>query len=143
MTPFQKAQQLLEELETEALAAFIELPHMRYAQMGTPVIACDLATVACTTIAPDEASGPEKCNASQMATFLVVIARACAWTGNDDGTDDPAVVEEVSAVIAQDIDLLWTVANNYTAFLSKRWSVAWELTGGLAIVTMTITTGVD
>ena len=143
MTPFDKAKQLLERVEESGRVLCVDLPSNRYAQVGQPVVACSLVTVACTSIDIDQATGPEKCNASQLATFAIIIARDCSWTSEQDGTDDVAKVDVVSAEIASDADVLWHMANNYSAFLSKRWSVAWTIEGGLGVTTLTLTTGID
>lgn len=143
MTPYEKAQQLLQAVVDEAETREVELPTLQYAQVGDPAIACEVLTAACTTLDPSAETGPEKCNASQLGAFAVIIARECSWTGNYDGSDDVEAVARVSETLGRDSDLLWAAANSFNAYLTKRWNVTWTLTGGLGITTLAIVTGVD
>lgn len=143
MTPYEKAQQLLQAVVDEAEIAGIDLPAAQYAQVGDPVIACEVLTVACTNVDPNAETGPEQCNASQLGAFAIILARECSWTGNYDGTDNLEAIAEVSDAIGKDSDLLWATANNFKAYLVKRWNVTWTLTGGLGITTLAMVTGVD
>lgn len=143
MTPYAKAQQLLELIEAEAENLSIALPTTRYASTGTPVVACAEVQVAAQSLELGTDAGPVECNAPQLSTFQLIIARECANYANHDGTNNPEKVAEVSALIADDADLLWAVCNAYKAFVSKRWYVNWTITGNLGITTCTLITGVD
>ena len=141
MTPLEKAQQVLEEIVE--FADEVELPHLQYAQIGTPVVACEALTVAVIDITPHEQYGPTECNASQLVTLSVVLSRTCAWTSDDDGVDDPEKIAEVATVLSGDSELLWSFAQQYRAYLSKQWNISFLRTGGLGITTMSFIIGVD
>lgn len=150
MTPFEKAQQLLQSLVDYGDAKVssgdwpgYSLPTIQYAQMGEPVVACELVTVAGSTVVPHAAYGPVDCNASQLGTFFVIIARDCANISDNDGITIPEVAEEVSALIDRDGQLLWDWAANLDDYLSKEWSVAWALVGATGVTTLQLVTGID
>lgn len=143
MTPYAKAEQILSLIVAEAEATSYEIPSTRYASTGTPVVACEEVQVAVQSVEIGTEAGPAQCNAPQLATLQLIIARGCANYAKRDGTNDPEKVAAISAQIAQDHDLLWAVCNNYKAYVSKRWYVNWALTGNIAITTCTLITGVD
>lgn len=144
MNLYEKAQHILDAIIAEAAVQDVALPEAQYAQLGTPVIACPLVTVATAApLSPVEETGPTKCNASQVATFQCIIARACGWTSDSTGADDPDAIASVSAQIAADVEIMWAAASAYNGYLVKNWSVAWEISGGMSFVTLTLSTGVD
>jgi hypothetical protein len=146
VTPFQKAQDFLQQLNDRAmLDGTTLLPGIQYAQIGMPDMACESLIVAVTTVAPDagEEGGPVICDASQMATFLVVWCQACSWVSDDSGINDPAKVAEVSARMDAAGTFLWDWANEMDAYLSKQWTLGWASAADLGITTLTLTTGVD
>lgn len=151
MTPYEKAQQILDSViaageDQIGLGTWPGwgLPTVRYAQMNAaPVISCEVLTVSVMDVAPHTAYGPVECNASQLSTFSIILARNCMNTSDDDGVDVPEAVESASVVADQDAQLLWGWADSYSAFLSKDWSISWTLNGGIGITTLTLTTGID
>ncbi len=143
MTPLEKAQQLIEELDDYAGGVGVELPSLQYPQIGTPVIATEAFTIGVIDVSPHDQYGPNECNASQLTTFSINISRECSWTSDDDGVDVPEKVEEVSATLSADSELLWQFAEQYRAYLSKQWNITFLLTGGLGITTMSFIIGVD
>ena len=143
MTPLEKAQELIEELDTFAGVQGVGLPTLRYPQIGTPVIATEALTVGVIDVTPHEQYSPVECNASQLCTYSINVSRECSWTSDDDGVDDPVRIAEVSATLSADSELLWNFAQQYRAYLSKQWNVTFLLTGGLGITTMSFIIGVD
>lgn len=143
MTPLSKAQQILNGVEATAAGMSVAMPRLRYAQLATQVVSVESVIVAATSMEPDAAYGPLECNASQLATFVVSWALDCSWVSNDDGTDDPTRVAEASARMDTVAEVLWEFASGLDAFLSKQWSIGWAFIGGLGIVTLQLTTGVD
>lgn len=143
MSPLEKAQQILDQLVDKAADESFTLPTQQYPQTGDPVIACALFTVAVSSVLVAEAYGPNACNASQLGTFSIVIARDCGNTSRQDGSDDPAAVAAVSQTLSADGEFLWSWINNYIAYLSKEWSVSYVIQGGLSMATMQLTTGID
>lgn len=153
MTPLDKAREFLAMLEDQAPTHGVVLPDPRYAQLGTPVIGCAATVVGVAGTNPHPEYGGAsavamgifgfECNASQQASFVFSIARECSWTSDETGLDIPEAVVKVSETMQADHDLLWYFAANLEPYLSKSWSLAMTLMGGLAITTMTLTTGVD
>ena len=144
-TPIGKARELLAQIETAAVAARITLPKTRYAQLGEPVVTCAALIV---TLARLDPAGPEYnvqsgCLTSQIGTFTLTIARDCAVTYDEEGIDDPALVDEVSQIMSDDGDFLWNFAAGLSLYLQKDWAMSWSLPGGLAISTLSLTAGVD
>lgn len=145
MTPWGKADSLLKDLISAAGVAHLSLPERRYAQLGEPVVACAAVQVALTGL---EQAGPEYqpqagCVTAQVGTFVVIIARDCAVVFNDDGTDDPKLVVDVSQDMSEDGDFLWNWANEVETFITKTMSLSWILEGGLSITSVSMTLGVD
>lgn len=149
MNSYEKAQQLLELIVSEALPMEpgFSLPTLQYARVGTAVVSCGCVQVAALDMATDGAALGQlivRCDdAIQMSNFACIIARDCSWTANDDGSDDPAEVAAMSVKAAADADFLWSWAQHYNEFYSKAFSVGWLITGGLLITTLTLTTGID
>jgi hypothetical protein len=143
VTPLEKAAEILQGIELQAATNGVTLPTLRYTQMAQPVIACAGVIVAVTATDPHPLYGPVECNASQQVTFAVSIARDCSHVANDDGTDDIVKLGQVSMTMQGDHDVLWDFAACFEEYLSKQWSVRMVITGGVAITSMTLTTGVD
>jgi hypothetical protein len=143
VTPLEKAAQLIDEIDDYACDIGVDLPKLRYPQIGTPVIGCEAFTIGVIDVTPHEQYGPVECNASQLVTFSVNVSRTCSWVADDDGIDDPEKVAEVSATLSADSEVLWSFAQQYRAYLSKQWNVTFLRTGGLGITTMSFIIGVD
>lgn len=150
MTPYEKAQELLDAISDigDARVASEDwegytFPALRYAQLGESTITCEGVNVSATNVVPHAAYGPVDCNASQLGTFTIIIARDCAVIHDRYGIDDPVAFAAVSRVADWDGQLLWDWANEMTAYLSKEWSVAWAIVGNIGVTTMQLTIGVD
>lgn len=149
MSPYEKAKAILAELEARAAAVSpepLDLPSVRYAQIGAPqTVTCASLIVGTATIAADGADDFEdiRCDAIQLGTFVLIYALDCSWVANDDGTDNPVKVAEASERMDAAGNFLWAYANELDPYLSKEWSMAYALTGGLGIATLTLTTGID
>lgn len=143
MTPYTKARSLLDDIVEQADTSHVTLPETRYAQVGTPVVAAPEVTVACPSIDQATEASQTRCAVPQLGTFQLIIARGCPDIANNDGTNDPEAVAKASEMIGQDVDILWAVCNAYEAYVSKRWSASWQITGNLAITTVTLVTGID
>lgn len=148
MNAYEKAQQLLQLIETEALPFEPEytLPSQRYARVGTGVISCASVQVAALDMSPDGLDNGQvtvHCDAIQLSNFACIISRDCSFVANEDGSDDPKRVGEASALGAKDAQFLWNWAQHYDAYFSKQFSVGWIFTGGILITTLSLTTGVD
>lgn len=142
MTPLAKADQLLSKLIT--FAGEYVLPASRYAQVGVPVYDCAAVISAVGNVIPHVEYGPIDCNASQLGTFTVAIVRPCSWTSERDGTTNVPALQTTSGVLDLDGDLLWRFAQDYSEFLSKDWTVEYDLTqAGLGAAVLTMTTGID
>ena len=137
-TPWQYGQELLDQLEQ----IVVPLPDERYAQLGGQVIACESLIVASTGIQAQEVLDTPRCDVVQVATYDITLARECANVSNDDGTNNPEAIVDVSAQIDQDADALWRWAQGLEYFWTKTFDVSWVITGGLAITTLTLTVGV-
>jgi hypothetical protein len=152
-TPLEKAREFLATIEDMAPAMGIVLPELRYAQLAQPVIACSSLIAAVTNTIPHAEYGGAtgsrgnifgfECNASQQSTFVISLSRECSWISNEDGTDNPEEVVKVSEQMQADHDLLWYFAADLNPYLSKSWSIAMAIMGGLSIVTLQLLTGVD
>lgn len=156
MTPYEKAQQILDEVKALADSRFLILPGPEmnhYAQVGNNVIACAGVTVTYTgsNVDPLTPANAEniaafqsmQCGPGQLGIFNIVIARDCANIANQDGTDDPVKVAALSALMDADGQLLWDFAVAYDAWISKDWSTGHAIDGALGISTLLLTTGVD
>lgn len=148
MTPLEKAQQILDQIVAKAtpLGPDYVLPDLRYVQLGTPVISCASVIVAGLSLATDGASLGilnVDCDAMQVCTFQVTIARDCSWVANEDGSDDPTRVAQASAMLSSDGELLWDYAQHFVPMVTKQWNNAWDLIGGIGISTLALTTEVD
>lgn len=149
MNSYEKAQQILGLIVSEALPLEPDftLPELQYARVGTPVVACASLQVSALDMNTDGANVGllnVLCDdAIQMTNFACILSRECAWTANEDGSDDPAQVAAMSVVGAADAAFLWDFAQHYDEYLSKSFSVGWSTNGGLVITTLNMLTGVD
>lgn len=146
MTPLEKAKDILKQINARADESGLRLPSMQLAKLSPtpPVIACEELLVAITAITlPDETFEPD-CNPARLATFVIILARACAQEADPQtGVDIPENVRTIHAGLDRDSDFLWDWAAEYDYYLSKTWDMAWGLEGGLAVSTLTLTTGID
>lgn len=130
-----------------AEAAGIELPEIRYVQMGDPVIACPSVIAAVTAINtftdPNVPPGAlPGCAPIQVATVSVYVAHeyTCA---RDDGTDDPEAVYKISQVMAAEGNVVWDALNALQFFMGPdNVAVNWTINGGFCYVIGTCTRGI-
>lgn len=142
MTPKEKADSLLGLIQTEASAADLHLPETQYSVLGEPVIDCASVIVALTDIV-HVAGYPEGCGAPQLGTFVIAITRDCSIMFDPNGNTIPDKADEVATIMSLDSDFLWDWANGYNHYISKSWTMGYTLTGGIGIVSMSLTTGID
>lgn len=149
VTPYQKAQAILDELVNRATSVEpepLDLPSVRYAQIGAPqTVTCESLIVGASSITADGADDLETiaCDAVQLGTFVLIWAIDCAFVANEDGTDDPVRVAQASERMDAAGNFLWSYANELDPFLSKEWTMTFALAGGLGITTLTLITGID
>ena len=138
MTPLAYANKLLDDLKAACSA-----PEMAYAQVGQQVIGCESLIIAVTgTDAREMQTGGLNCDYSQIATFVVTLARECAIEFNDEGFDDPDEVKRVSEQMDQDGECLWKWALSIDPYLEKDFNIGFQIMGGLAITSLQLTLGV-
>jgi len=149
VNPYEKAQQILELIEAEAipLEPDFTLPTLRYARVGTAVVSCASVQVAALDINTDGANIGQLnvlCDdAVQMTNFACIISRDCSFAANEDGSDDPLRVAELSEKGAADAQFLWDFAEHYDEYFLKQFNVTWKIDGDLVITTLGMLTGVD
>ena len=125
------------ELAQDVLATVVEImdtaaPTVQFAQVGPQVVDCESVITAATTLEESPLPG---CDCGRI-TLVTTIARDCAMTANDDGTNNPEAIAAVSALIDNDAIALRSVGQVYVL---GEWSVGWSLDGGLGITSLTIT----
>lgn len=143
-TPYDRAKALLAEFVEFAEARSIDLPEVRYAQIGEIVRDCESVIVSVGNIAPDPLYDPLTCVAPRTSTFLVDIIRSCAIVYDNEGLTIPSSLEEVSERGAIDGQLLDDFAREVEGWTSKSpWSVVWSLAGAnIQVASLQITVGV-
>lgn len=142
MNAYEKAKQLLQELTGSYSADGVGLPERQFVVMGEPVVDCDLVLVAVSSIsAPGEF--PQNCGVPQSGSFVIVIARDCANIYDSNGETIVDEAEDVARQQAEDAEFLWQFASDYQSYTEKSWDVGFAITGGLSIVSLTLTTGID
>lgn len=142
MTPYEKAKQILTQLEAAAASATLKLPDQRFAQLGGQVVACEGLIVALAQMNPADGFD-STCGPIQAGDFIVTLARSCAVTYDDGGVDDPDEVARVSAEADADVSFLWDFAREYPYFALRTFSVSSTLLGGLMITTLALSVGID
>lgn len=145
MTPLEKAQQLLDDLNTYATAQSVTLPTLQFTKYSvvTPVVTCAsvISAIIDLSLVGDEYT--PQCNPIQQGTFLLIITRDCAVEFHDDGTDNPAAIAPIAATMDDDTQLLWDFLTQYLPYTTKTWNVTWNVEGGLAITSARLVTGID
>lgn len=142
MTPLAKAKALLTLVESAADTAEVELPSQRYAVLGEPVVDCESVIIALTGVGqPDEFN--VHCGVPQLGTFSIIVARGCATMYDQEGKTIPSKADAVADAQSTDSEFLWSFANGYQEYLSKTWSLGYAITGGIAITSLLLTTGID
>lgn len=146
MTPLEFGDHLRKDFESyaENLNPRLAVPESSYAKMGDPVIATESFIVASTNVDAtplfDEQGG--RCGYIQVGTYVIALSRDCAYEMNDDGSDNVEEVKRISNQIDRDGDALWDWALTIDGYMSKDFSLGFALTGGLAITSLQLTTGV-
>ena len=128
MTPYEMAQDVLQTVAD----LLVEPPTVRFAQLGPAVIDCASVISAATALEENPTPG---CACGSI-TVVTTVARDCAFTSNEDGSNNPEVIAEVSAKIDGDGIVLRQVGALY---IESEWSVGWSLDGGLAITSLALT----
>jgi len=146
VTPFEKCKALQAELESLAAGyeeAGYTLPARRYAVLGEPVIDCESVIIALTGMVVPEGYDIN-CGPPQLGTFSVVIARDCATPFDEEGVTIPAEAEALAVDQGVDGDMLWLFANRHQPYAAKLpWTIGFVVTGGLAVTSLQLTTGID
>lgn len=143
MTPFAKGKDILQFLEgLAATEPGYTLPPSRYVTLSEPVVDCERVIVALSSISPMAEIDPS-CGPVQIGNFIVAISRSCANIADQNGETIPSEAEAIGAIQSQDGDFLWKVATTYPAFGEKDWDLGFTITGGIAITSLTLMTGID
>lgn len=143
MTPYEKADKILESLICLAGDSGVEMPSVRYAVLGEPVVSCASVIVTLTSInTPPEVPA---CNAPQVGTFSVIISRDCANISAPNGDTIPEEAVKVADTQSTDGQLLWdlVVDMHGAMYPPSAWSIGFVVTGGLAITSMMMTANID
>ena len=138
-TPLEQADLFLKQLQDRCQS----FPSLAYTQVGSQVVGCESLIVAVTGV-DGQALGPQnlKCDFAQIGTFVITVARDCAIEFDDEGFDDPVEISRISQQIDADGDCLWAWAQNLDPYLQKDFSIAFDLTGGIAITSLQLTIGI-
>ena len=146
MTPLEFADHLRKDFESYAseFSPPVAIPEMSFSKMGEQVIACESLIFAATDLAAqplfDEQGG--RCGDIQVGTYVITSARDCAYEMEEDGTDNVEEVTAISKQIDHDGDCLWDRALSIDEYMAKDFSLGFAITGGLAISSLQLTTGV-
>lgn len=124
---------LLESAATATVGYALPTPVIQK-HMGPAVVAAEGTIVSVTTLTPSALSQPGCAPVPQYAVEII-IARACAVEFSTDGfTIDPEA-DRIADMLSDDATLLWAVFSGYT-----NPTLNWQITGGIGITTMTIST---
>ena len=137
-TPLEFGKALLDDLT----AVVVPLPGERYATLGNVVVSCESLIVSSTGVDGQQLSDVPQCDVVQIGGYVISLARECSNVANDDGTTNVAVAETVSVKMDKDAETLWNWAQGLEVYITKDYSVAWVITGGLAITTLSLTVGI-
>lgn len=143
MNPYTKAEQLMSLLKSE-IAACNEnlLPSRCFVTSSEPVVDDECLIVSFTSMAPSE--GYEaSCNVPTTVTYSIVLARQCANISDASGMTIEDEAERVARSQSLDMEILSSFANSLPVYVSKTWNIALVITGGLAITSLILTTGID
>lgn len=144
MTPYDKANQLLEMIvdHMTEYAAGTSVPTRRYVATSEPVVDCESIIVALTAVT--QAEGYEApCNVPTVGTYSIVVARECSNTSNAKGMTNVDETQRVAKIQSDDVETLVAFVNSLPTYVSKSWNIALVITGGLAITSLILTTGID
>lgn len=139
MTPYEFAQALAADSRLAAL------PHPVLPQLGDVVVDCEGTWVSVTSVNSETVAGSAACGIIEMADVTLVSAFECSITADDDGLTDPTKLAEVSAKM----DVIGTALRDFAEEIVAAGFVEGNVngtqyvnTGGLGIVTVTLTTPV-
>lgn len=155
MTPLEYASELLKR--TTAIDPTVPEPHVVGA--GLAVISCPetRVTILNITLSPDQRN-VLACDVVQLGQYQITIARECASTYNDDGTEDYGKLKTVSELADKDAVTLMQLFDELNGdpaappietiepiagvFQSRIGQVTFSFDGALLITTLTITVGI-
>lgn len=153
MTPVEYCEAILKTLQDVAGAS--GLPDIQVTGVGDAVIACAEARVTFNgvTLQPN-LQNTWACEVEEVGTYLVTIARECAWTSNDDGTENYEKLAELVETVDADVTALTALfkAIGFGVESVVDGAVGWGTTrsgtinvvntGAVVISTLTLTVGV-
>lgn len=143
-TAYDTATALLASLVSDAATESLTLPTVQYVVTGEPVVDCPSVIVALTGInIPEGFTNAIHCAPPQLGSFDVIIARDCGTQFTPDGSTIPSAADTIAAAAAADGDFLWGWASRYAEVVDKTWELGFVTTGGLAITSLLLTTGVQ
>jgi hypothetical protein len=116
-------------------------PEPQWAQLGSPILTCASTSVGVISsselpLFPDNA----KCGSIDNHTLMLVIARECGVTFDNEGQTVPAKVEAVSRMMEADAEALDGVLDTFTSGerVIGAPSISYLNEGGLAVTSMTV-----
>jgi hypothetical protein len=116
-------------------------PEPQWAQLGAPILTCQSTAVGVISsselpLFPDNA----KCGSIDNHTLMLVIARECGITFDQEGRTVPAKIEAVSRTMETDAEALDNVLDtlNGDERIIGVPSISYLNEGGLAVTSMTI-----
>jgi hypothetical protein len=131
------------------------LPDVQVVGVGDAVIACAEARVTFNTVALDpNPENPWACDVAETATYLVSIARECAWTSNDDGTENYEALAAVVTIVDADVAHLTALFKSFHVGeesvdggamgwgATRSGAISVVSSGALIVSTLTLTVGV-
>jgi hypothetical protein len=113
------------------------LPQPVHAQLGNIEVPCEGTYVTVLTSTYQDLGG--NCGLIQMADLVIIAARDCSFTANEDGTTNWEQQDAVSAALDRDTNtiLAWAEGARAEAVLrTSTPSASFQNTGGLALVTV-------
>lgn len=153
MTPVGYAAAILKSLQD--VAGVGNLPTPQVTGAGDAVIACAETRVAFQAVVLEPNSvNSWACEVAETGTYLVSIARECAWTANEDGSEDYDALAAVTTLVDADVAALIELfkAIGFGVEQVDGGAVGWGATrtgqittvstGALVITTLTLTVGV-
>ncbi|HSX22679.1 MAG TPA: hypothetical protein VLE97_07915 [Gaiellaceae bacterium] len=153
MTPLEHAAAILVSLAD--VAGVGGLPDTQVVGVGDAVIACAEARVTLATVMLEpNLLNAWACDVAETATYLVSIARECAWTANDDGTENYPKLAEVVGIVDADVAALTALFKSFHVGeadvtggavgwgATRAGTIAVTTSGGLIVSTLTLTVGV-
>lgn len=158
MTPLEHARAILRTLVDEVSAGDVPTPHV--VGVGAAAIACPETRVTLLSASLDvNPANSWACDVVTVANYVVTVARDCARTFNEDGTEDYASLQRVSERVDADVvylgrlfDAITLPAGATELVVSETSAIGWgstrvgtiaiDVSGALAITSLSLTVGV-